>query len=176
MSCIACRCNVDTIRSSNPCASTTHEINIAFALLQDWTDVSELYGCGKFASDSWRIFCRGCTSTAGVQDVNLKRYLAWRNSEGGAAAGAVSGAAGRDAMLAEAAAPATPAARSTAKATKPRKPRGAKVDAGAETVKAAAGAKSGIGRGGGSGGRGGAKREAPAEGIAGRTRKQLRAA
>lgn len=28
-------------------------------ILQDWVDVQEFYGCGKFVSDSWRIFCRG---------------------------------------------------------------------------------------------------------------------
>lgn len=27
--------------------------------LQAWEDVQEFYGCGKFVSDSWRIFCRG---------------------------------------------------------------------------------------------------------------------
>ena len=30
----------------------------ASAGVQDWEDVQEFYGCGKFTSDSWRIFCR----------------------------------------------------------------------------------------------------------------------
>ena len=45
--------------------------------MQAWEDPSEFYGCGKFASDSWRIFCRGQTSAKTVEDATLKRYLRW---------------------------------------------------------------------------------------------------
>lgn len=48
--------------------------------MQDWEDVIQLYGCGKFVSDSWRIFCLGDTSGRGVQDLNLKRYVSWFQS------------------------------------------------------------------------------------------------
>lgn len=48
--------------------------------MQDWKDPSEFYGCGKFVSDSWRIFCRGETSSKGVEDATLQRYLRWLNT------------------------------------------------------------------------------------------------
>ena len=44
---------------------------------QAWQEPSEFHGCGKFAADSWRIFCRGQTSPKGVEDATLKRYLRW---------------------------------------------------------------------------------------------------
>ena len=43
--------------------------------MQDWKDPREFYGCGKFVSDSWRIFCRGERSTQGVEDINLLDFL-----------------------------------------------------------------------------------------------------
>jgi len=46
-------------------------------LLTAWKTPQQFYGCGKFVSDSWRIFCTGETSCRGVEDVNLKRYLHW---------------------------------------------------------------------------------------------------
>ena len=45
--------------------------------MQAWEEPSEFHGCGKFAADSWRIFCRGQTSPKGVEDATLKRYLRW---------------------------------------------------------------------------------------------------
>lgn len=48
---------------------------------QDWADVQEFYGCGKFVSDSWQIFCRGELALQGVEDVNLRRYLRWANTD-----------------------------------------------------------------------------------------------
>ncbi|CAL5229426.1 g12748 [Coccomyxa viridis] len=42
-----------------------------------WKEPSEFHGCGKFAADSWRIFCRGQTSPKDVEDAMLKRYLRW---------------------------------------------------------------------------------------------------
>ncbi|XP_075264804.1 uncharacterized protein LOC142356954 [Convolutriloba macropyga] len=44
-------------------------------LLTDWTEPSEFYGCGKFVSDSWRIFCQGERCLKGVEDQTLRRYL-----------------------------------------------------------------------------------------------------
>lgn len=34
-------------------------------------------GCGKFAADSWRIFCRGHRDLRSVDDVSLCRFLRW---------------------------------------------------------------------------------------------------
>lgn len=48
-------------------------------LEKDWEVPSEFHGCGKFVTDSWRIFCRGHRTTRDVDDVNLKRYLQWLN-------------------------------------------------------------------------------------------------
>src|SRR5690606_25882865 len=41
---------------------------------QDWQEVDELPGCGKYACDSWRIFIQGHTSVR-RQDGKLKWYL-----------------------------------------------------------------------------------------------------
>ncbi|KAI8474540.1 MAG: hypothetical protein J3K34DRAFT_518071 [Monoraphidium minutum] len=84
-------------------------------LAEDWADPSEFYGCGKFVADSWRIFCRGDATGAGVEDRNLKAYVAWakRTAGGGGAAageGAESEAEGEQ-EAAAAAAPAEPSAR-----------------------------------------------------------------
>mmetsp|Transcript_31193 Transcript_31193/g.80080 ORF Transcript_31193/g.80080 Transcript_31193/m.80080 type:complete len:282 (-) Transcript_31193:32-877(-) len=49
-------------------------------LLRAWEDPSEFYGCGKFVSDSWSVFCVGNACAKAVEDVNLKRYLHWRNT------------------------------------------------------------------------------------------------
>lgn len=47
-------------------------------LATDWQDPSEFKHCGKFVSDSWRIFCRGHRSVHDVEDRNLQRWLRWR--------------------------------------------------------------------------------------------------
>ncbi|KAL4458027.1 hypothetical protein ABPG75_012892 [Micractinium tetrahymenae] len=47
-------------------------------LATDWQDPSEFKHCGKFVSDSWRIFCRGHRSVHDVEDKNLQRWLRWR--------------------------------------------------------------------------------------------------
>jgi hypothetical protein len=31
----------------------------------DWQEPSEFKGCGKFVSDSWRIFCKGAREAKG---------------------------------------------------------------------------------------------------------------
>ncbi|GAB4820503.1 hypothetical protein N2152v2_007549 [Parachlorella kessleri] len=46
-------------------------------LEKDWEDPQEFKGCGKFTSDSWRIFCRGHRSLRGIEDPTLLRYLRW---------------------------------------------------------------------------------------------------
>lgn len=46
-------------------------------LLQGWEDPAEFKGCGKFVSDSWRIFCRGHRSVRDVDDATLQRYVRW---------------------------------------------------------------------------------------------------
>jgi hypothetical protein len=57
-----------------------HEAASVLAGHQEWEDPCEFHGCGKFASDSWRIFCRGERSARGVEDATLLRYLRWLNS------------------------------------------------------------------------------------------------
>eukprot|EP00879_Flechtneria_rotunda_P004409 GHRR01004660.1.p1 GENE.GHRR01004660.1~~GHRR01004660.1.p1 ORF type:complete len:356 (+),score=111.42 GHRR01004660.1:701-1768(+) len=47
----------------------------------DWQDPAEFYGCGRFVSDSWRIFCKGCRDAKSVNDAKLKQYLAWANRQ-----------------------------------------------------------------------------------------------
>ncbi|KAK9833390.1 hypothetical protein WJX81_000936 [Elliptochloris bilobata] len=49
-------------------------------LAEDWEEPSEFFGCGRFAADSWRIFCRGGAASLGprdVEDATLQRYLRW---------------------------------------------------------------------------------------------------
>jgi len=48
--------------------------------MQDWKDPTEFDGCGKFTADSWRIFCKGRSSSKGVEDATLLRYLRWLNT------------------------------------------------------------------------------------------------
>jgi hypothetical protein len=46
-------------------------------LATDWQEPAQFKGCGKFVTDSWRIFCKGDKETKGVDDIKLKQYLAW---------------------------------------------------------------------------------------------------
>lgn len=49
-------------------------------LSQDWEHPTEFFGCGRFAADSWRIFCRGGAAKLAPHDVadpTLQRYLRW---------------------------------------------------------------------------------------------------
>ena len=50
-------------------------------LASGWDDPSAFKGCGKFTSDSWRIFCRGERGVGGVEDANLRRYLLLSSGE-----------------------------------------------------------------------------------------------
>jgi endonuclease III-like uncharacterized protein len=43
----------------------------------DWVDVAELYGIGKYAKDSWKIFVDGkLLEVDEVEDKELKKFLA----------------------------------------------------------------------------------------------------
>jgi hypothetical protein len=46
-------------------------------LATSWSQPSDFKHCGRFVCDSWRIFCCGQRSAAGVEDKNLLRYLRW---------------------------------------------------------------------------------------------------
>jgi hypothetical protein len=62
-----------------------------------WKDPSELRGCGKFCSDSWRVFCRGeVGSVRGIDDAMLRQFVRWcggGSGGGGAKAGESGGSA-----------------------------------------------------------------------------------
>lgn len=42
-----------------------------------WQDPQELFGVGKYGSDAYMIFCRGCWRDVHPNDKDLKRYHAW---------------------------------------------------------------------------------------------------
>jgi len=46
-------------------------------LTKTWTMPIELYGCGKYANDAWRIFCRGDWRLVDPQDHALNDYHGW---------------------------------------------------------------------------------------------------
>ena len=50
-------------------------------MVWDGNDISRLYGIGKYASDSWKIFQEGVYSIS-VEDKELKKYLQWINESG----------------------------------------------------------------------------------------------
>ncbi|CAN0471218.1 unnamed protein product, partial [Laminaria digitata] len=74
-----------------------------------WCDPSELHGCGRFASDSWQIFCLGRGGGGNVKksrkgnhaslDRNLAAYcrFAERRASSGGAEGGGGGGGGRGA-------------------------------------------------------------------------------
>ena len=43
-------------------------------LEKDWKSPIELYGCGKYANDAWRIFCRGEWQDVEPNDHALNNY------------------------------------------------------------------------------------------------------
>lgn len=51
------------------------EMSSAYAA-GSWSDVVQLPGVGKYASDSWKIFVEGDRSSVDPDDKELKRYLA----------------------------------------------------------------------------------------------------
>jgi|TARA_Y100000310_G_scaffold335129_1_gene416414 methyl-CpG-binding domain protein 4 len=46
-------------------------------LARDWNTASDLYGCGKYADDAWRIFCRGDWQNVKPDDHALTDYHNW---------------------------------------------------------------------------------------------------
>ncbi len=46
-------------------------------LEKDWKEASELYGCGKYANDCYKIFCLGDWKDVSPNDNTLNRYYAW---------------------------------------------------------------------------------------------------
>ena len=42
-----------------------------------WKTPKDLYGCGKYADDAWRIFCRGDWRDVSPQDHALNKYHDW---------------------------------------------------------------------------------------------------
>ena len=46
-------------------------------LTDEWTTAAELYGCGKYADDCWRIFCKGDWMNVTPQDHALNFYHDW---------------------------------------------------------------------------------------------------
>ncbi len=42
-----------------------------------WETPKELYGCGKYADDAWRIFCRGDWKDVEPNDHALNKYHDW---------------------------------------------------------------------------------------------------
>lgn len=43
----------------------------------DWEAPSDLYACGKYADECYRVFCSGDWKGVNTDDGSLKRYVAW---------------------------------------------------------------------------------------------------
>ena len=51
-------------------------------LTGEWQTPRDIYGCGKYADDAWRIFCRGDWEEVEPNDHALNNYHNWlRNNE-----------------------------------------------------------------------------------------------
>ncbi len=46
-------------------------------LKKDWTTPKELYGCGKYAEDVWKVFCAGTWKEVEPTDHALNKYCDW---------------------------------------------------------------------------------------------------
>ena len=46
-------------------------------MTKKWVTPKELYGCGKYADDTWRIFCRGDWQNVIPHDHALTDYHSW---------------------------------------------------------------------------------------------------
>jgi hypothetical protein len=44
----------------------------------DWQEPSEFKGCGKFVSDSWRIFCKGAREAKGERHDRTRQHCEWQ--------------------------------------------------------------------------------------------------
>ena len=47
----------------------------------NWKMPSDLYACGKYADDCYRVFCSGDWKGVNTEDGSLKRYVAWLKEE-----------------------------------------------------------------------------------------------
>ena len=50
-------------------------------LSKDWTRASDLYGCGKYADDCYRVFCTGEWKEVQPTDNALNDYVDWLKEE-----------------------------------------------------------------------------------------------
>jgi methyl-CpG-binding domain protein 4 len=46
-------------------------------LEKDWVTPKELYGCGRYAEDAWRVFCVGDWKDVQPNDHALNKYRTW---------------------------------------------------------------------------------------------------
>tara|TARA_Y100000310_G_scaffold208719_1_gene209329 strand:+ start:407 stop:829 length:423 start_codon:yes stop_codon:yes gene_type:complete len=46
-----------------------------------WVSAKDLYGCGKYADDAWRIFCKGDWKHVEPNDHALNEYHDWISAE-----------------------------------------------------------------------------------------------
>jgi len=46
-------------------------------LEKEWKTAKDLHGCGKYADDSWRIFCKGEWQSVEPNDHALNKYCGW---------------------------------------------------------------------------------------------------
>ena len=46
-----------------------------------WESAKDLYGCGKYADDAWRIFCKGDWQEVDPNDHALNEYHEWISAE-----------------------------------------------------------------------------------------------
>jgi methyl-CpG-binding domain protein 4 len=46
-------------------------------LEKNWKTPKELFGCGKFAEDAWRVFCVGDWKNVEPNDHALNKYRDW---------------------------------------------------------------------------------------------------
>ena len=44
---------------------------------KEWSSPKELYGCGKYAEDAWRVFCVGDWKNVRPNDHALNKYRDW---------------------------------------------------------------------------------------------------
>ena len=50
-------------------------------LEKDWTQASDLYGCGKYADDCYKVFCSGDWRQVNPTDHALNDYVDWLRRE-----------------------------------------------------------------------------------------------
>jgi methyl-CpG-binding domain protein 4 len=50
-------------------------------LTENWKTAKQLHGCGKYADDAWRIFCKGDWRDVDPSDHALNKYHDWLKEE-----------------------------------------------------------------------------------------------